>query len=309
MNYDCVVIGGGPAGLTAAIYLARFHLAVIVLDHGQGRAASIPITHNHAGYPEGIAGRDLVRQMRLQAERYGAKFRVAEVTSLERNGDGFIAMADGEFVEARAVLLATGVVNHRPPMPDDLHTEALEKGLIRLPDLRWFRDHRQDVGVVGTGQRALNEALFLRSFTSRVSMISPRDTHDLSREQLATLARHGIEVFSGPISGIDLKENRIIVGLPGASMTFESIYPAMGSDIRSELAGALGAKRTEVGCVEVDWQSKAWPSFLATSSKRNISTSTRTRTRWFSVSASLIGGVRSSSVQSYSTAARSGLLS
>ncbi|TNM60254.1 NAD(P)/FAD-dependent oxidoreductase [Aliirhizobium smilacinae] len=253
MTYDCLVIGGGPAGLTAAIYLARFHLSVIVLDHGQGRAASIPITHNHAGYPQGIAGRDLVRQMRLQAERYGAQFRVAEVTSLERNGDDFIAMADGELVAARAVLLATGVVNHRPPMPDDLHTEALQKGLIRYcPICDGFEITDKDVGVVGSGERALNEALFLRSFTSRVTMISTQDTHDLSREQFATLARHGIEVFLGPITEIELKENRIIVGLPGASMTFETIYPAMGSDIRSELAGALGAKRTEVGCVEVD---------------------------------------------------------
>ncbi|WP_226951481.1 NAD(P)/FAD-dependent oxidoreductase [Rhizobium terrae] len=253
MMYDCLVIGGGPAGLTAAIYLARFHLTVLVLDHGQGRAASIPITHNHAGYPEGIAGRDLVRQMQLQAERYGAKFRAAEVTSLERNGDGFIAMADGESVEARAVLLATGVINHRLPMPDDLHTEALEKGLIRYcPICDGFEITDKNVGVVGSGERALNEALFLRSFTSRVSMISPRDTHDLSREQLATLARHGIEVFSGPITGIELKEKRITVGLPAASMTFETIYPAMGSDIRSELGGALGAKRTQVGCVEVD---------------------------------------------------------
>lgn len=253
MNHDCVVIGGGPAGLTAAIYLARFHLTVIVVDHGQGRAASIPITHNHAGYPEGIAGRDLVQRMRLQAERYGAKFRAAEVTSLERNGDVFIAMADGEFVEARAVLLATGVVNHRPPMPDDLHTEALEKGLIRYcPICDGFEITDKDVGVVGTGERALNEALFLRSFTSRVTIISPQDTHDLSREQLATLAQHGIGIFSGPITGIELKENRITVGVPAASKTFETIYPAMGSDIRSELAGALGAKRTEGGCVEVD---------------------------------------------------------
>lgn len=253
MNHDCVVIGGGPAGLTAAIYLARFHLTVIVLDHGQGRAASIPITHNHAGYPEGIAGRDLVRQMRLQAERYGAKFRVAEVTSLERKGDGFIAMADGELFEARAVLLATGVVNHRPPMPYDLHTKALEKGLIRYcPICDGFEITDKDVGVVGSGERALNEALFLRSFTSQVSIISPRDTPNLSREQLATLARHGIEVFSGPITGIELTEDRITVVMPAASMKFDSIYPAMGSYIRSELAGALGAERTEVGCVEVD---------------------------------------------------------
>ena len=67
---DCIIIGAGPAGLTAAIYLARYHLAVRLLDSGSSRAATIPRTRNHAGFPDGIAGRDLVALMRTQAEHY-----------------------------------------------------------------------------------------------------------------------------------------------------------------------------------------------------------------------------------------------
>ncbi|MGU0230032.1 NAD(P)/FAD-dependent oxidoreductase, partial [Klebsiella pneumoniae] len=69
---DCIIIGAGPAGLTAAIYLARFHLSIRLFDSGSSRAAMIPCTHNHAGYPEGIAGKELLRLMLAQAERYGA---------------------------------------------------------------------------------------------------------------------------------------------------------------------------------------------------------------------------------------------
>ena len=67
-EHDCIVIGGGPAGLTAAIYLARFHLSVAVLDDGQSRAALIPLTRNHAGFPDGIAGAELLHRMRRQAK-------------------------------------------------------------------------------------------------------------------------------------------------------------------------------------------------------------------------------------------------
>lgn len=67
--WDCAIIGGGPAGLTAAIYLARFHLSVTVLDDNTSRAAMIPISHNHAGFPDGISGPDLLARMKAQAQR------------------------------------------------------------------------------------------------------------------------------------------------------------------------------------------------------------------------------------------------
>ena len=107
---DCLVIGGGPAGLTAAIYLARFRRRFLVVDAGASRASWIPVSHNHAGYPDGIAGTDLLARMRAQAERYGAEIIRGRVERLERPaGGGFTAvMADGSRHEAERVLLATG---------------------------------------------------------------------------------------------------------------------------------------------------------------------------------------------------------
>ena len=74
---DCLIVGGGPAGLTAAIYLARFHLDILVVDGGKSRAAWIPCTRNHAGFPDGISGQDLLERMKAQACKYGAKIERA----------------------------------------------------------------------------------------------------------------------------------------------------------------------------------------------------------------------------------------
>ena len=130
---DCLVIGGGPAGLTAAIYLARFHMDILVVDRGKGRAATIPCTRNHAGYPDGISGGELIGLMREQAQKYGAKIIDGTVTRLERDEEKGLFKAEWGSgpVRARSVLLATGDSNRRPPIDEALHDEALARGLVR----------------------------------------------------------------------------------------------------------------------------------------------------------------------------------
>src|SRR6478736_4375761 len=120
---DCLIIGGGPAGLTAAIYLARFHLDILVVDGGKSRAASIPCTRNHAGFPRGIEGKELLRRMREQACKYGAKIETEFVTKVEPNDESdvfTVTWGSGQRL-ARTILLATGVSNRRPPMDESLH--------------------------------------------------------------------------------------------------------------------------------------------------------------------------------------------
>src|SRR5690606_18395539 len=111
---DCIIVGAGPAGLTAAIYLARFHLRIRLFDSGNSRAAQIPCTRNHAGFPDGIAGTELLARMVDQAERHGAERELARVTAISRQHDDFTVAAEGREYRARAVLLATGVINNRP---------------------------------------------------------------------------------------------------------------------------------------------------------------------------------------------------
>ncbi|CAN5331118.1 hypothetical protein BH09PSE4_BH09PSE4_06390 [soil metagenome] len=128
---DCIIIGGGPAGLTAAIYLARFQLSVRLFDSGDSRAALIPLTRNHAGFPDGIAGNELLDRMISQARKYGVEREPAEVTAIDCDGDDFIVRTASGTYRARSVLLATGVGNNRPEMDEALHIEALARGLLR----------------------------------------------------------------------------------------------------------------------------------------------------------------------------------
>ncbi|MDE2403090.1 MAG: NAD(P)/FAD-dependent oxidoreductase [Sphingomonadales bacterium] len=253
-RYDCLIVGGGPAGLTAAIYLARFHLTVLVVDSGKSRARSIPLTRNHAGFPEGIAGSELLARMEEQARSYGALVQRGKVETIEGDAESeFVAHGAGGPVRARTILNATGVVNRRPPLLDeDAHARALQRGQIRYcPICDGYEVTDRAVAVIGTGERGCNEALFLRSYTRQVTLVSPQRQHDLDAGQRARLADAGIAI-AGPYTRISADETAIHLLLAGREVAFDSIYPALGSDVRSRLAGALGARLSGEGCVTVD---------------------------------------------------------
>lgn len=250
---DCLVIGGGPAGLTAAIYLARYHLSVMVVDSGHSRASGIPISHNHAGFPDGIAGSELLARMSAQAKRYGAHYLAAEVTSLTKVGDLFVAGAGDMSLQARSVLLATGVVNRRPEMSDEMHAQALARGLLRYcPICDGFEVTDRRIGVIGDAASALGEAEFLRSFTSDVTLISPETFHDLDAPQRSRADKAAIKLLDGPCLAFELRDEAIAVVLPGGNHVFDAIYPALGSDVRCALAVGLGSTLSDQGCVIVD---------------------------------------------------------
>ncbi|MBO9623472.1 MAG: NAD(P)/FAD-dependent oxidoreductase [Sphingomonas sp.] len=252
---DCIIIGAGPAGLTAAIYLARYHLSIRLFDCGSSRAALIPCTHNHAGYPDGIAGKELLRLMLVQAEKYGAVRELAEVTGLRCADHGFVVRVGERDYPARSVLLATGVVNNRPDMAEGIHDEALAQGLIRYcPVCDGYEVTDKRVGVIGTGDHAAREALFLRGFTRDVTLIAPEGPHALEPAMIAELDEAGVVRVDGACGDYRVEDERISVraGTDDTRLAFDSIYPALGSRIRSGLAIQAGARAAEDGCLEVD---------------------------------------------------------
>jgi thioredoxin reductase (NADPH) len=250
---DCLIVGGGPAGLTAAIYLARFHLDILVVDDGKGRAESIPCTHNHAGYPDGISGKELVRLMREQAQHYGARIKSDYVTRLDRTGDGFCAAWGSGSVEAKTVLLATGVKNRRPPMDEELHDDALARGLIRYcPICDGYEVTDKTVGVIGSGSYGVAEAIFLRSYTPHVTLIAPDKALQLTREDQDKLKAAQIDCVDGPAQAVAISDSCIVVDTAEGHYTFDSVYPALGSDPHNQLAEQVGARLNEQGCIGVD---------------------------------------------------------
>ncbi|WP_276121939.1 NAD(P)/FAD-dependent oxidoreductase [Pararhizobium qamdonense] len=251
--WDCAVIGGGPAGLTAAIYLARYHLSVMVFDDNTSRAAMIPMSHNHAGFPDGISGPDLLAKMRAQAQRYGALIQGSKVTGIEKDGDLFKLEFGGDTASARTVLIATGVLNRRPPMSTTAHDEAVARGVLRYcPVCDGFEVSDRAVGVLGTGAKGFKEAKFLRSYTQDVTLVAPDGGHDLADAERRGLEELGIKVEAGPVISIEPGEDIITVSTAARSYAFASLYPALGSDVRSGLVTTLGARVSDGGCVAVD---------------------------------------------------------
>ena len=251
---DCLIIGAGPAGLTAAIYLARFRLSLRLVDEGRSRASWIPCTRNVPGFPDGISGNELLERMRVQAEKYGAAFTRGRVTRLERVAGGFEAEWGGGSATARTVLLATGVKNRRPDMDEELHDEALARGLIRYcPICDGYEVTDKKVGVIGSGANGVAEALFLRGYTAEVTLIAPDKAHALAPDDQAALQDHGIETVDGPSRGVALHEDCIVVHTAEGHHAFDSVYPALGSDVHAELAERLGvALSSDTGCIPVD---------------------------------------------------------
>jgi len=252
---DCLIICGGPAGLTAAIYLARFHLDILVVDGGKSRAASIPCTRNHAGFPEGIAGAELLQRMRDQACKYGAKIETEYVTKLERDEKSglFTATWGSGCARARAVLLATGVTNRRSPMDEELHDDALTRGLVRYcPICDGYEVTDKKVGVIGSDSHGVAEAVFIRSYTADVTLIAPDRSLNLKPEDQQKLKDAGIECVDGPAQAVAIPDGCIVVDTAEGHYTFDSVYPALGSDTHTQLGEMVGANLADDGCFLCD---------------------------------------------------------
>ncbi|HEX6072382.1 MAG TPA: NAD(P)/FAD-dependent oxidoreductase [Sphingomicrobium sp.] len=252
---DCLIIGGGPAGLTAAIYLARFHLDILIVDAGKSRASWIPCTRNVSGFPDGIGGTELLRRMRDQACKYGAKIENEFVTRLERDEHGglFTATWGSGCRKARTVLLATGVTNRRPPMDEELHDEALARGLIRYcPICDGYEVTDKKIGVIGSDSHGVAEALFLRCYTADLTLIAPDKALRLKPEDYEKLQAADIECVDGPAQAVAISNEFIVVDTAEGHYTFDSIYPALGSDTHTQLAEMVGAALSPTACIVAD---------------------------------------------------------
>ena len=246
-TYDCLVVGGGPAGLTAALYLARFRRRVLVIDAGKSRAASIPRSHNHPGYADGISGDVLLRTLRTQAEEYGAKIVVGKVLSLERTADGFAADTTIGPVLAARVVMATGITDKCPDI--ELLDRAAAKEMVRYcPVCDGFEAIDKKIAVYGPWEEAAGKARFLRVYSSDVTLVPtlPADTDRKNEEGDFKLATSPAAKILTAADGID------VALADGRAMRFDVVYPAMGCHVHSDLAIKLGAKSNEVGCLIVD---------------------------------------------------------
>jgi thioredoxin reductase (NADPH) len=264
-QHDCLIVGGGPAGLAAAVYLARFRRSVILLDSGESRAAYIPLTRNVPGFPDGIGGEELLVKMREQAARYGAISREGRVERLEPAGQtGFFAWAGAERIAARTVLLATGSVDEGPPL--SRLRDGLASGCIRVcPVCDGYEVLDRQVGALGNGRRLVEHAQFLRSYTRHVTLLPWKTLDESDRRLYREAADAGFAHLDEPVVGLAAEGGRAVVTTgSGRRHELEVVYSLVGARYRADLALALGARTSPEGELAVDeHQATTFPGLYA----------------------------------------------
>jgi thioredoxin reductase (NADPH) len=248
--YDCLILGGGPAGLVAGIYLARLNRSVIIVDGGQSRASLIPRSYNHPAFPAGIPGQDLLGRLHDQCNKFGVEHIGGRADRIEQLDGIFQCAVARRTLSSRAVICATGLVDILPPWAEA--TELVRNGNLRIcPICDGYELHGAPVVVIGHTQRALREARFLLSFTDAVTLatlgadldgMSCADVEPPVRLVTPRLASYRVA-----------DENRLSLELSdGTRMEAVTVYSALGCKPRSQLARSLGVNLDNEGRIPTD---------------------------------------------------------
>lgn len=246
---DVLVIGGGPAGLTAASYLRRFHRSCLVLDAGRSRARWIPESNNCPGFPQGVSGEALLQRLREQAAAVDVPIERATVERIGCVAEGFEVLADGRRWAGRRLILATGVSDR---LPDDPWIEpAVASGALRLCAVcDAYEASDLAIGVYGPSDAIGTHALFLRAYSSTVHAL-PTDAGD-GGVAGADARAAGVQWMQGG-GRLAFDGRRCTYAPPGEpAVAFDTVYAYLGCDTSAGIAADAGAELTEDGEIIVD---------------------------------------------------------
>lgn len=241
---DCVIIGGGPAGLMAAIYLERFRCKIKLIDNGESRASLIPFSHNFPSYPEGISGKDILKKMYQQANQYSNC--ILYDTTLQLSYDAslqiFTVQNKNSQFYSKNIILATGVIDIEPQFSN--LTSAIREGLIRHCIIcDGFEVINKKIALIAKERKAVNEAFFLSNYTKKITILTLGSRLKLNEAEEAYFKLNGIKIIADSIEEIFIHPSKYItLEIQGINYPFDCIYSGLGIAARSDLAISLGAK-------------------------------------------------------------------
>ncbi|MGZ5200801.1 MAG: NAD(P)/FAD-dependent oxidoreductase [Telluria sp.] len=256
--YDTLIIGGGPGGLTAAIYLRRFTRNVAVVDKGRSRLRLIPVSHNYPGFPLGVNGEHLIENLESQLDHYGGNVMRGEITRLQLE-DGWFAAEyqdeEGGVRELRAltVLLATGIAD--AGLPIENWREAVACGAVRLcPVCDGYDVIDKNIAVVTDEKNPVGHALFMRTFSADVTLFERAREPSLTDEQRRRLEAANVRYVESQLLGVTMNDDMkpVLHTQDGTDVVADVFYPMLGETARSELAVSLGAATGDCAELIVD---------------------------------------------------------
>jgi thioredoxin reductase (NADPH) len=249
---DCIVVGGGPAGLLAAIYLKRFHREVRVIDAGSSRTRYIRTSSNCPGFPGGVSGGELMTRLRGQTEALSIEIVAARVTATLRGDDDvFRVESEAGHWRARCVIAACGVVDRLPAWPDI--EGAIRDGVVRLCAIcdAYEVDQRR-LAVYGTADECIPHACFLRTYSTHVAAICPPGPPP-SDEHLARAVAEGVDVMFADEAECRVQGREFIVApTTSAPRSFDSVYVSLGATANTGWLQPVGIETEANGEVKVD---------------------------------------------------------
>lgn len=249
--WDCVIVGAGPAGLSAAVYMGRFRRSTLVLDGQDGRWSYGQVNDNYLGFPRGVRARRLHALGRAQAERFGVTFQDALVTGIGEQAGGYRLQYRGGEAEARTVIWAAGVRDRWPAF----------QGVRRLvgKHLFWcivcdgWRTLGRSVLLLGNTDRDVGTALQFLTYTRDLTFVMDQE-RKLNARCRQKLGSAGIPVRYGRVKRVQASEERIerVVLGDGSELRPDYIFSLYGSDPRTEVLRALPVALTRSGHVRID---------------------------------------------------------
>lgn len=240
--WDCVIIGGGPAGLSAAVYLGRFLRSTLVLDTGEGRSSGPQLNENYLGFPRGVRAARLRELGRRQAERFGVRFEQATVTHLVRTEGGFRLSNDSATWHTRTVILATGVTDIWPSFPRV--QRYVGRSLFWCITCDGFRARGRRLALIGGSDEAVTTACQFLRYTDQILFIdvSLDGGPTISATKQADLDTNRIRLVRGAIDRVDGRAGIVRrITVDGETHEVDLIFSLLGAVPNTVLAAQAGA--------------------------------------------------------------------